>query len=275
MAVPAFLDAPFRFQESQISDVQIIIDNLYDELVTNPASANKWTCTLGGKTQSPTAFKSPTRSDGVFFTINCTRISQTRIAYVVRDAAGLLVNNDTDTRQDIRAGSSIWVRLYTGPFYVVVDSGGATAGTPECWAAGVLDRTPEPLGMPRACYYASAGPRRNSDGALQNNTGRPWFTLKVGATSYAIDSYAIIDTRSPYTNQYIDRYTVAGTLCFLPMEVIDTEYLLGRMFNWLMTDWGLVNQAEYTVPLDGNTTGVFKILGLAAGYSSKFAVRKS
>ncbi len=146
MAVPTFLNAPFRSLKITITDVADIITNLRSELV---ALDDPWTEPVSG------TFKSPARADGAFFTVTVAAISTTRISYVVKDHQGLQVNNDTDTRQDIKASGTTDVYIYTSPFYVIIDSAGATAGIPECWGAGIACREPEPLAVPRPCR----GPR--------------------------------------------------------------------------------------------------------------------
>jgi hypothetical protein len=253
MAVPTFLNAPFRALKITITDVADIITNLRSELL---ALADPWTEPVAG------TFQSPTRADGVFFTVTVARISATRISYVVKDHQGLLVNNDTDTRQDIKASGTTDVYIYTSPFYVIIDSAGATAGTPECWGAGIACREPEPLAVPRPCYWASRGPRHASGSYALTYNGW-WYTwyLSVGATAYATDSYGILNLRSKPTNYYLDRFSMCGTLMFISMEMAAGAYLLGRRFNTLISDGIQPDQSEWTVPLDSETLGTFRALG--------------
>ncbi|MGA2261715.1 MAG: hypothetical protein ABSH28_09790 [Acidobacteriota bacterium] len=262
MAVPSFLDCAFRFTEIQITDVASIITTLRDELVTQPAAANKWTEPVSG------TFKSPARSDGVFITFATARISATRIAYVVRDHNGLLVNNNSaDTRQDIGTGAT-YVRIYSSPFYVIVDSANPTQN--ECWGTGIMDRAPEPLADPRPCYWSSSGPR-NTTGDIFNNN---WFyisTLAVGGTSYSVDTSGILTNTVNQT--YSDMFTIEGTMLFVPLEFISGIWLLGRMFNVLRTDMSQQSQAQFTVPLDDNVTGTFRILGWGYAYQNRLCCR--
>ena len=60
MAVPTFLNAPFRSLKITITDVADIITSLRSELL---ALADPWTEPVAG------TFKSTARADGVFFTI--------------------------------------------------------------------------------------------------------------------------------------------------------------------------------------------------------------
>lgn len=255
MAIPTFLDAPFRTLAISITDVADIITSLRSELT---AFADPWTEPVSG------TFKSPARADGAFFTITVTRISQTRIAYVVKDHLGMQVNNDVDTRQDIRSGGNTDVFIHTSPLYVIVDSGGATYETPECFVAGVLCREPEPLAKPRPVYFASYGPRHNSDGAYANLTHNAfnynWY-LHEGATSYAADINFHLDLRAVSSGYYKDRFSMCGTMMFLSLECIDSSWLLGRHFNMLLTDGQSPYQSEFAVPLDAETLGTFKIIG--------------
>lgn len=253
MAVPTFLNAPFRALKITIADVADIITNLRSELL---ALADPWTEPVAG------TFQSPTRADGVFFTVTVARISATRISYVVKDHQGLLVNNDTDTRQDIKASGTTDVYIYTSPFYVIIDSAGATAGTPECWGAGIACREPEPLAVPRPCYWASRGPRHASGSYALTYNGW-WYTwyLSVGAIAYATDNYGILNLRSKPTNYYLDRFSMSGTLMFISMEMVAGAYLLGRRFNMLISDGIQPDQSEWAVPLDANTVGTFRAMG--------------
>lgn len=266
MAVPNFLTTVFRFVEILTSDTQDIINGLYSELVTNGG----WTCAAGGLGQSPTTFKSPDRADGLFFAIQCSRVSASRISYVVKDHMGLLVNNDTETRQGI-AGTS-YVRLYTSPAQVIVDSGGASAGTPECWGCGIMDRTPEPIDKPRPCYWASRGPRTPADALTYNVWNNTW-TLKVGGSSYVSGSYDVINERAPSVSQYQDKFTCAGTMFFAPLEFIDGGWLLGRAHGILMAEWSLPDQGVFDVPIDPETLGTFKILGWNISNAAKLCAR--
>jgi hypothetical protein len=253
MAVPTFLNAPFRSSKITITDVADIITNLRSELA---ALDDPWTEPVSG------TFKSPARADGAFFTVTVAAISTTRISYVVKDHQGLQVNNDTDTRQDIKASGTTDVYIYTSPFYVIIDSAGATAGVPECWGAGIACREPEPLAVPRPCYWASRGPRHAS-GSYPLTYNGWWYTwyLSVGATAYATDSYGILNLRSKPVNYYIDRFSMSGTLMFISMEMAAGAYLLGRRFNTLISDGIQPDQSEWTVPLDSETLGTFRVLG--------------
>ncbi len=176
MAVPAHWNSDFRYKETlAVTDVQTIIVDLYSELVTSGG----WTSSQGGQGQSPTTFKSPDRADGLFFTVQCTRVSATRIGYVVKDHNGMQVNAQTSSTQDIDAGGTT-VHYYTGHFHLCVNTERAT---PEWFACGLCDQTPEPMNVPRATYWASNGPRNNSGTWLASGWQTLW-AMSFEGTAY-------------------------------------------------------------------------------------------
>lgn len=263
MAIPQFLSSEFRYKStSSVTDVNTIISDLNSELTS---LSDPWT-DLGGTGVGP--WRSPSRSDGAFIKITATRISATRIAWVVNDHNGMLVNNGTDTRQDIdTAGTTVC--YYTGPFHVFVDS---VRTTPECWWCAILDRYPGDLADPRPIYIASTGPRNNA-GTL---TGYDWqniWLLREGSTSYTYSAYHAI-TRAPYTTA-ISRLTVAGSYLTVPFEVAYDIYWYGRVPQSLIVDSSLAFGTELTVPIDTGVTGTFKIVGLATSTYGRLAVRKA
>jgi hypothetical protein len=270
MAIPVHWNSAFRYKETlAVTDVQTIINDLYVELVTNGG----WTCILGGSGQTPTTYKSPARADGLFFTIKLTRISATRIAYIVNDHNGMLVNNATDTRQDIDAGGTT-VHYYTGPFHFCVSS---ERVTPEGFYCGLADTTPDMLGKPRATYFASYGPRDTAGTWLVAGGWNQVYVLNIGIgtlTSYTAG--AKVCYRGCSGSTYAKR-TMGGTWQCEPVELTDNGgYLLGRMFQAVSVDTTqFAFGAEVTVPLDGTSTGVFKTVGCMAALNSKLAFRKA
>ena len=268
MTIPVHWASAYRYKETlAVTDVQTIINDLYSELVTNGG----WTCILGGSGQTPTTYKSPARADGLFFTIKLTRISATRIAYIVNDHNGMLVNNQTDTRQDIDVAGTT-VHYYTGPFHFCVNT---ERVTPECFFCGLADQTPEPIGVPRATYYASYGPRDTAGNWPAVGYWDYVYTINLGGgtlTSYT--SNQKVCSRGGWSTHY--RKTIAGTLMCEPCELTDAlGFLQGRMFQAVIVDSSLAFAAEVTVPLDGINTGVFKVAGAMATYNGKIAFRKA
>ncbi len=271
MSAPAYLNSFFRYKESvAVVDVDTIIADLRDELVTQPAAPSKWTEPVGG------TFKSPARADAISYTIQCTKISATRIAYIVKDQWGMLVNNATDTRQDIDVAGST-VHYYTGPFHVCVVTERAT---PEPWMCGVLDQSPDPLGKPRPLYFASKMPRDNA-GTFQTYEYWNSWILVPGATAYANNSSYLIMRSAPNSSVY--RETCGGTKVYFPQEFCTVPSLepavwLGRIFQCVMLDGRLAAAAEITLPIEGASTGVFKVVGFPnnANFGNvKLAFRKS
>jgi len=277
MGVPVHYNTQFTYREHvAVVDVQTIIDDLYTDLVTTGG----WTCTVGGVGVTPTTYKTPTRSDGAFFTITLTRISATRLSFIMYDNIGLLVNNQTDTRLDIAASPGNSVQTYAGPFHLVVNSARAT---PECFMCGIADQTPEPLATPRPIFFASAGPRNNA-GTLTMQTWGNLFMLLPGTAAYAVQSaaYSCCMARAPQQGTQYILATLSGTYVAWPAEfyfpgtMSVSGWWAGRICQCVMVDSSLLTfGSEINVPLDGTTTGVFKVVGLTAYSYILLAFRKA
>lgn len=271
MAVPTFLagalNTDFRYKSTAVVvDVNTIISDLSGELV-----ALGWTDASGVGTGPWT---SPAHASGAFIVITATRISATRIAWIVKDHRGLLVNNDTDTRQDIEAVGSE-VRYYANKFGCWVDSARVT---PECWGCGIIDNSPETFGVPRSSYMASKGPRRNSDGSLINQALNAFYYLEVDGTSY-ISANSAFGQRNPAIATTVHS-TFTGALLFCPFDVqygvTALGFLQGRLFQTLTVDSTAGTfGAEFTVPIDTGVTGVFKVIGLTTISTWRVCARKS
>ena len=268
MGIPAHWNSTFRYKETlAVTDVQTIINDLYAELVTNGG----WTCTLGGVGQTPTTFKSPARGDGVFFTLNCTRVTTTRIQYMAYDHMGLLINNQTSTQQDIDAAGTT-VHYYTGPFHVCVN---AERTTPECWAVGVLDQTPELLSSPLVMYWCTRGPRSSTGVWDTNNWTSVYARERTGISYSGATRGNILGYYTTFKRQHAN-----GTWIVEPWEFggynPDYDVLLGRVFQACLVSDQFGWAAEITVPLgDGSTTGVFKVVGVPSASGGRIAFRKS
>ena len=263
MAVPVFLNTAFRYLSTlAVLDVNTIIANLNTELLALP---DPWTDT-GGAGTGP--WKSPARVDGAFIKITAARISATRISWIVNDHNGMLVNNATDTRQDIDVTGTD-VRYFTGPFHVCVDS---IRATPETWYCAIVDRTPEALAIPRPIYVSSGGPR-STGGAPANQTWNSLYLLLEGAASYAASlNYA--GYRAPVITT-IDRMTMTGALMFAAYEIQESNWFYGRIPQCLLLDSGQAFGADLVVPLDTGVTGTFKVVGCTTASAGRIAFRKA
>jgi hypothetical protein len=267
MGVAPWWNTTYRYlQVAAVTDVQMIIDALYDELVTGLG----WTCTLGGKTQTPTTFKSPARSDIASWTVKCTRQSATRISYECRDHMGMLMNpNTTDSRQDVEvAGNS--VSIFSGLTHLCMNSERAA---PECFWCALLDPWPEPIGIPEPFYACCQGPR-DATGAI--NLGGYWnqvyIRLMSGVAYVATDRAVVHSPASSFLRQHMD-----GTYLVESFEVVDTTNGLwqGHVPQVILVADSLAWNAEITVPIGSASTGTFKVVGSFARYLGKIAFRKS
>jgi hypothetical protein len=272
MAVPTFLagslNTDFRYKSTaNVTDVNTIISDLSGELV-----ALGWTDASGVGTGPWT---SPAVA-GATIKITASRISATRIAWVVNDQRGMLVNNDTDTRQDIDSSPGNEVRYFTNKFGCFVDS---IRTVPECWGCGMLDNSPEAMGVPRVQHWATKGPRNNG-GTLAGNTVENvyYWDTQGSATSYSAANPAV-NRRNPVLTTTVHT-TLSGALLFVPYEhqygSAAAGFLLGRVFQALMTDSAAgAFGSEFTVPIDTGVTGVFKVIGLATSQNWRVCARKS
>lgn len=263
MAVPVFLNTAYRYLSTlAVTDVNTIISDLNAELLALP---DPWIDTLALGTGP---WQSPTRADGAFIKITAARISATRISWIVNDHNGMLVDNATDTRQDIDAAGTE-IRYFTGPFHVCVDS---IRATPETWFCAILDRTPELLAAPRPLYVASQGPR-STGAVLGNQTWHAIWVLIYGGTAYGA-SINYVGIRAPVLINY-DRMTVSGALMFVPFEIQEGDFFHGRIPQCLLLDSGQSFGTDLVVPLDTGVSGTFKVVGCTTAVQGRIAFRKA
>lgn len=260
----------FRYvQVAGVTDVQTIIDSLYDELVTGLG----WTCTAGGKTQTPTEFKSPARSDGAWFTVNFTRVSATRLKWIIKDQYGLLVNNQTSTTQDIEA-TGCGVDIHSGATHLAITT---LRATPESMSCGLADQTPEVSdAIPFPILFAHRGARNDTGTLAADRYGDTLFIRYIDSTSYSCNSTSVI-ARGRGTSMRTKSQTIGGTWQFFPLELCNysNNLWMGRVPQTVYVDGGQFGAgAEITIPLDGSTTGVFKVDGSLMHNNCRIAWRK-
>ncbi len=269
MSTPTFLASSFRYLSTTgVTDVQTIIDKVILECVTNGSPA--WTTTVGGTGISPSEVKSPAgATGGARFTFNMTRVTATRLAIIVKDHLGLLVNNGTDSRLDIDVAGNTVV-LFTGQYHLCIDSQRAA---PECFFATIMDQTPDTLDKVRINYMTSHGPRLTA-GTLSNQTWDDVYLLAVGGTSYAANNFGISKRGMTATSQLL---TVSGANLFLPVEYCGATpgYMFGRIPQALLVDSAATFGAIYTVPIDTGVTGDFQVCGLTTALNARVAWRKA
>jgi hypothetical protein len=257
MSLASMFNCAFRAATVAATDVNDIIAKIRDELVNQLPAGSRWTEPVAG------TFQSPAYGDGFWFTVTVARVSATRISYQLKDNFGLFITVDTGNIicQDILAAPAVTtVKVFSSPNYLIVDSAGGTVGTPETFACGIMDRYPEDLTKPRACFWCSKGPRTNT-GSLSYPQYTSCIVLPVGATAYSSGGSYILD-RTPGAGGYYDEISVNGIMRFYPFEFVSGEWFLGRAFNLLMGDgnsmpWG----STVTLPLDDVTTGTFWTTG--------------
>ncbi len=260
MAVPAFLNTDFDYSENlNVTDVQTVIDDLYAFLVTG----NGWTCTAGGVGQSPTTFKSPTRADGVGWTLTFTRTAATTLQFNSWDQWGISMGSDVMTINAL--GTE--VRYFVGPFHWCVDfmRGGAAIGA--FWG-GVLDKTPDGVAdLPvYICSYRALSTWSNVQGmGLQQG----------GYTGSEYVNGFFFPYRIPAAGASDHFISVSGALMFCQAEWIWNYTLMGRAHQMILVDDSQIVGTELTVPIDAGTTGTFRVICRSSAGGQMAAMRKA
>jgi len=267
MAVPPFWNNDFYYvQVNSTADVAAVIAAIHTAV-----TAHGWTDESGGGTGP---WRTPARADGIFFRVGITRISATRLAYVMYDQAGLLVTaGQIDYRQDIEAAGNL-VDIFCGPLYLCVNS---LRATNEPWFGCVLDQTPEPMYSPRAIYMHWDGPRTNA-GTLTTYTWATIHTMRPCDSGYGQrTSMALLRSVS----SAYQRRTLALTALFSPAEFIDSgstpALFIGRIPQCIAIDsTGLSPGADVTVPIDAGVNATFRTIGIStSNINQLLAFRKS
>ena len=267
MAVPAFWATPYSYTELLgVTDVATAITGIHTALV-----ALGWT-DLSGVGTGP--WKTPARSDGVFFTVALTRTSATKLSFNMYDQAGINVSAGTTYSMDVDAGGCPF-QIYAGSLHLALTAA-RPGGHESTWFA-VMDQTPEAITLPQAYYRCYTGPRSGSSFYAYG-----WnfsAALYPGTTAYA--QKQVIPLRMPGASSYYQRRTLALTSLFAPAEFADSSItppmFLGRIPQAIVIDdsTGIVAGAEVTVPIDAGVYGTFKVLGIASYQQQRLAFRKA
>jgi hypothetical protein len=251
--IPQFLDLDFRATEytGDATDPATTLINA----VRTELAAMGWTEPVAN------TMVSPARTDDLRLSIALSKISNTRVAYVVKDKYGRLINNNTDCRQDIGAGNHFTV--YCGSYYLYVC---VTGG--YFWHACCLHREPDTLAKPFPVYLVSRCIA--NDGSTSYSA---WY-LAWGAWNGAGTTAINIIANIAHSYNGVDFFTPHMTMCFRPAEWTESTWYLGRMPNLLVIDASQAGGTEFTVPLDETHIGTFRVLDHAANaYNFKPAVR--
>jgi hypothetical protein len=276
MAIPSFLagtlniDYTYRLHAG-ITDVQDIIDDLYDDLVTTLG----WTCTVGGKTQTPTTYKSPVGDYGAthYFTVQFTRAAATQLNIVAKDGYGLQINNETSQNLNVAGGGSD-VSTYCGKNrpYVCIN---AQQAVPQTWWCCEVDPYPEITNPP--VWLCAGGPYTNANvhSSYDYSNEAHWMNKVYGSLAYNITpSYAWYCVGYPFTTPS-SLTTQSGALLFIPITFQNYDLVFGKLPNVLWVDSLQAFNAELTVPIDTGVTGVFRVTGPPLQDIRKMCWRKS
>jgi hypothetical protein len=275
MAVPSFLagtlntDFTYRLHAG-VADVQNIIDDLYDDLVTTLG----WSCTVGGKTQTPTTYMSPVGLYGVthYFTVNLTRIGATDLQIIATDGYGLQINNETHQHLNVAAGGTD-VSTYCGKNrpYVCIN---AQSSVPQTWWCAEVDPYPETTNRP--VWLCAQGPY------IAANTHSPYdyadyahFMNHIwGSTAYNVTPSNYWYCVGTGTN-ISSLITQSGALLFVPISYQDHDIYFGKLPNALWVDIAQAFNAELIVPIDTGVTATFRVTGPPSGTTRRMCWRKA
>ncbi len=247
MAVPSFLAGNFRYLETLgVVDVDTIISDLRAELVN---ATNNWTEPVAN------SFKSPVDDYGRFITIALSRVSATRVSFLVTDKWGQTIVNGTF---DIDAGGCP-VRYFTGPDYCYVET--VRAVTPEFGMAWKANNSPEIDGIDGYPWFAHT--YRNSTGTTQTSN----FAYAFGwnsVNSYQSSEYLCSAEMYTSNTAFSNGRTFSGTHLFVPEEcfhyVPGAGYYAwaGRMPQTVQGPSSLASGVEVTIPIDEGENATFK-----------------
>ncbi len=244
--IPPFLDCDVHFAEHTADAT---------DAATSAMNAIR-TALLGAGWTEPGAMYtmlSPARADCIRFSITVSKVSATRVGYVVKDHLGRLINNETYTQQDVPLGSSCAV--YCGARYCWHE---VNSGTTSIWGAGVFNRDPDEIDKPTPVYWATQGPITYG-GTSKNNWWELWIAAQ-GTGSNSTSSYAISWT-GPATAP--DHFSGQGSMMFQPAEWGQSGggyWFWGRLPNALWCDNSQWTGNTFVVPLDDSHTGTFRVV---------------
>lgn len=271
MTLPNYLSgAPGYRNDAAVVDVQTIIDNL-TTLVTGLTPP--WTNPGAGHVVSPVDASSR-KMDLVF-----TRISATSLQVVATDNNGRSL-----TRRANIAGGGSSVDYYAGQFHLFLDW--LNGATPEFLHLALLDESPE-LQTSHNKWLRIHG-NRNSAGADLSNTFAGYSAIVDSSAAFAEKALAVLYpqavTRNVNNDGKLCTRTHGGANVLYPLiqmgDTVSGQYkILGKVYQVLFcSSVRFADGAEFTVPLDESTTGVFKVLHLpvpASNNPTKMAARKS
>ena len=258
MTVPVYLNSSFSYVETApITDVDDIITAFRDEVLNGQTPA--WT-------EPDTAlFKSPPDGSGRWIDVLLTRIAANNLECRVRDSSGTTIVTGR-----MQIGTVSIVRIFTGQFHFHIETVGAS---PEFVRGGIVDLTPEAqsahsqwaYGYTRRdtadalrsyCYWRSSAMIDNGTPAIvERGLG---FCIATAAKNLQSASGAWI-------------FGACGVTVKPPGDASNFRYA-GRLYQQVVCPDDIPG-SEFVVPIDTNSFGTFKIIGMPAVLSQRLAVR--
>lgn len=266
MAIPTYLANNFNFLETAgVTDFSTTITRMISQ-----ALAMGWTNPSGNIIQSPT------NAVGQYINLSFVRISATNLEMVFTDSLGR-----TFTRRT-QFSASYTERLYFNTYGMALDSSNGEG----LWAS-LLDLSPELQNShDQFCTGHAARATDNTlsgnfqtDGHMQLSSGSP-RTYSGVAVSFLIPRGNLLSTTPTAGMQ---SFSQQGSRLWYPVipvgPVTGTIWRIrGRVFQMLMLSESEAAQSEIVVPIDGATTGTFKILSFPNGGLAsrcRWAMRKA
>jgi hypothetical protein len=162
----------------------------------------------------------------------------------------------------------------TGQYHmnVSVDSGTGWEGL----GAFILDQTPEAQGS-NARYVCGGGYRSNADSADGYWSALRWFMMDNNAAAYAervTQWYAVSAASSSAM------FTLNGTRIIRPMGLwtkpageVSYYRFHGRAYQHVLVESGVATGSKLTIPIDVGLSGLFFVVAVPSGASTKVAIR--
>jgi hypothetical protein len=268
MAVPHFLSTGFRFFErTNVSDVQTIIDDFEDEVLTAtdlPKDWHAWTGSAG-------TYTAPTYEGGKFFKVILTRVTQQKLSIEVRDQNNLSV---CIRRINCPSTNNWTVRIFTGPCHCVIDVTMFSA-QPEALYAGVLDLTPEAQNAHE--HFVYGGGYRTAADAAETGSNSCWHCAHMvdDTTAQPSNRASLFTGRS--SGAASGSKTLSGARVYRPRElwaqvtgaggIYNYFHYAGKCYQQLLVTDALAKGARFWVPIDAGVLAEFMVAGGVAPYN--------
>lgn len=265
MTVPSNYDTDYLYTllAGTITDVQDIIDQIVDDLTVNLPVDSRWTDLGSGVYQSP--IQDPSGA-ARFMTVAISRVSATRIGWLVKDQVGGTTHSGTF---DMTAGS-VEARIYTGPYHAVCEIHNVGVSF-QHGLAFLTD--PGSFGYGSTITYVTARTSRDSGGSSFGSTGNDFWVMRDSGGASTPIARAAGFTLDPNAADQMTGTTTSGSIVAIPLEIASYSgganvYFSGRAYQIICLPRNFAG-TDIDVPLDEATIGTFRALALGSNPSGQ------